>query len=57
MSNSDLSSNASAVPAGKKLKFGILENFFVESTSEFQTSVFFLLVNENIKEGDSHFLI
>ena len=30
-------------------KSAILEIFFIESTSEFQTSVTFLLVNENIK--------
>ena len=32
-------------------KSAILEIFFIESTSEFQTSVTFLLVNENIKCG------
>ena len=31
----------------------ILEIFFIESTSEFQTSVTFLLANENIKCGYS----
>ena len=36
-------------------KSAILEIFFIESNSEFQTSVTFLLVNENIKCG-SHFL-
>ena len=29
------------------------KNFFIESTSEFQMSVTFLLVNENIKSGYS----
>ena len=33
------------------LKSAILEIFFIESTSEFQTSVTFLLVNENLKCG------
>ena len=31
------------------LKSAILEIFYIESISEFQTSVTFLLVNENIK--------
>ena len=47
MSNSDLSSNAQLFPAEKKLKSPILEIFFIESTSEFQMSVTFLIVSEN----------
>ena len=37
-------------PAEKKWKFAILK-IFTEFTSEFQTSVAFLLVNKNIKCG------
>ena len=47
MSNSNVSSNTSAIVV--PWKSVILEIFFIESTSEFQTSVTFLLVNENIR--------
>ena len=50
MSSSNTSSNISASCfLLKKWKSAILEIFFIESTSEFQMSVTFLLVNENIK--------
>ena len=38
-------------------KSAILEIFFIEPTSEFQTSVTFLLVNENINCGWSFCLL
>ena len=51
MSNSNKSSNTFVHLLAVPWKSTILEIFSIESTSEFQKSVTFLLGNENIKCG------
>ena len=54
--SSSQSSNNQLFPA-EKMKVRYLEIFFIESTSEFQTSVTFLVVNVNKRCGKSFSLL